>query len=45
VESGEVTPRTFTLRTMPARVQEAGDVWSGLLNEGYSLDRATDQLE
>jgi bifunctional non-homologous end joining protein LigD len=30
LESGEVTPQTFTLRTMPERVAEVGDVWSDL---------------
>jgi bifunctional non-homologous end joining protein LigD len=32
VESGRVGPRTFTLRTMAARVAEVGDVWSALAN-------------
>ena len=30
VEGGKVGPRTFTLRTMAARVSEAGDLWSGM---------------
>jgi bifunctional non-homologous end joining protein LigD len=28
VESGEVVPRSFTLRTMPARVAAVGDLWA-----------------
>ncbi len=31
VESGTVTPRSVTLRTMPRRVQEIGDLWEPLL--------------
>ena len=31
VERGEVEPRTFTLRTMAARVASVGDLWSELL--------------
>jgi bifunctional non-homologous end joining protein LigD len=37
VESGAVAPRTFTLRNMPARAAEVGDLWSDLLHAGYSL--------
>jgi len=31
VDSGAVTPQTFTLRTMPARVTAVGDLWSELV--------------
>lgn len=31
VESGTVTPRTFTLRSMARRISSVGDLWSGLL--------------
>lgn len=31
VESGAVTPRTFTLKSMAERVSGVGDLWSGLL--------------
>ena len=31
VETGEAGPRTFTLRTMPARLAAVGDLWSGML--------------
>jgi bifunctional non-homologous end joining protein LigD len=44
VESGSVTPRTFTLRSMPARVDAVGDVWSSLLHMEQSLKTATAQL-
>ena len=37
VESGAVGPRTFTLRTMAARVAETGDVWSDLRRRKRSL--------
>ena len=44
VESGAVIPRTFTLRTMSARTETVGDVWSDLLRKGYSLDRPSERL-
>jgi bifunctional non-homologous end joining protein LigD len=31
IERREVEPRTFTLRTMAARIASVGDLWSGLL--------------
>ena len=31
IERGVVGPQTFTLRTMPARVGELGDLWAGVL--------------
>lgn len=45
VESGDVTPRTITLRTMPARVDQIGDVWRELLRAEQSLASAIDRLE
>jgi len=45
VESGSVGPRTFTLRTMAARVATVPDPWAGLLEHGYSLAAAIDQLK
>jgi bifunctional non-homologous end joining protein LigD len=44
IERGRAGPRTFTLRTMPARVAEAGDVWSDMRRRGRSLKRPLDQL-
>ena len=30
IERGEVGPRTFTLRNMPARIAKVGDVWDDM---------------
>jgi bifunctional non-homologous end joining protein LigD len=30
IERGEVAPRTFTLRSMPARIAAVGDLWAGM---------------
>jgi bifunctional non-homologous end joining protein LigD len=45
VESGEVEPRTFTLRTMAARVEAVGDLWSDLSRRTRSLGRAMARLK
>jgi bifunctional non-homologous end joining protein LigD len=37
VESGEVAPRTFTLRTMAARTAVAGDLWADMLANPQSI--------
>jgi bifunctional non-homologous end joining protein LigD len=39
IESGSVAPQTFTLRTMPARIEAVGDLWSELRKRGRSLKR------
>jgi len=39
VERGTVSPQTFTLRTMPARVESAGDLWAEMRKRGRSLSR------
>ena len=44
VESGEVAPRTFTLRTMADRVSAAGDVWSDLYKRRRSLRGPIEKL-
>jgi bifunctional non-homologous end joining protein LigD len=44
LERGEVGPRTFTLRTMAARVGEVGELWSDLPKQHRSLGRAMAQL-
>ena len=36
VESGAASPRSFTLRTMAARVAEVGDPWADMLEHGQS---------
>ena len=44
IESGDVGPRTFTLRTMAQRIADAGDLWAGMLTKKKSLKRALDRL-
>jgi bifunctional non-homologous end joining protein LigD len=44
VERGEVGPRTFTLRTMAARVGQVGDIWSEMRKRKSSLTRAAQRL-
>ncbi len=44
VESGDVTPRTFTLRTLRERLARVGDVWSDLARRKRSLRRAIERL-
>lgn len=49
VEAGAVGPRTFTLRTMAARIGEVGELWSGMLDgpagAGRSLGEARAKLQ
>lgn len=42
---GEVSPRTFTLRNMPERVDEVGDLWADMRKRGRSIARAARKLE
>jgi bifunctional non-homologous end joining protein LigD len=44
VERGEAGPTTYTLRTVPARVAQVGDLWVELLETGQSLRRAITKL-
>lgn len=44
LESGDVGPRTFTLRTMPERVSVVGDLWADLLRKKRSLKRPLERL-
>jgi bifunctional non-homologous end joining protein LigD len=44
IERGTIGPRSFTLRTMAARVGEAGDLWADMRKRGRSLKRAIAQL-
>ena len=44
IERGEVGPRTFALRTMPARIKDVGDLWAGMLKSKRSLGRALERL-
>jgi bifunctional non-homologous end joining protein LigD len=45
IESGEVGPRTFTLRTMADRVAAVGDLWSDMDRNKKSLRPARAKLE
>ena len=40
VESMKVGPRTFTLRNMPERIAQVGDLWADLLRKRRSLTKA-----
>jgi bifunctional non-homologous end joining protein LigD len=44
IERGEVGPRSFTLRTVPGRVAEAGDLWADMDSQARSLGDATARL-
>ena len=44
IERGEVGPRTFTMRTMAARVADVGDLWSDMRRRGRSLGRPMEKL-
>jgi bifunctional non-homologous end joining protein LigD len=44
VERGDVQPRTFTLRNMPARVEKVGDLWADMRRRGRSLKRPIEKL-
>ena len=45
VESGTSGPRTFTLRTMAARVDRVGDLWADLLKSKKSLKKPIERLK
>jgi bifunctional non-homologous end joining protein LigD len=45
VERGAVGPRTFTLRTIAARVGEVGELWSAMHDQGHSLSGPMTRLE
>lgn len=45
LESGEVGPRTFTLRNMAQRISGTGDVWADLLRKKRSLKRPIERLK
>ena len=44
VERGEVGPRSFTLRSMAARIAATGDLWSDLVKKRRSLVRPIERL-
>lgn len=45
IESGTVSPQSFTLRTMAARIAEVGDLWSDLGKRARSLKRPIQRLK
>jgi bifunctional non-homologous end joining protein LigD len=45
VESGEVGPRSFTLRSMAARLGAVGDLWADLAANGQSVRSAVKRLK
>jgi bifunctional non-homologous end joining protein LigD len=45
IESEAVAPRTFTLRTMPARIAAVGDLWTGIEGRRCGLGPALKTLE
>jgi bifunctional non-homologous end joining protein LigD len=45
VEGGRVQPRTFNLKNMAARIQDVGDLWSGMRRRRRSLVRAAAKLQ
>jgi bifunctional non-homologous end joining protein LigD len=44
IERGAVTPRSFTLRNMPERIEAAGDLWSDMRKRRRSLRAAIERL-
>jgi bifunctional non-homologous end joining protein LigD len=44
LEQAKVGPQTFALRTMAARIADAGDLWSSMDDRRCSLRAATDKL-
>jgi bifunctional non-homologous end joining protein LigD len=44
LETGTVGPATFTLRNMAARIEAAGDLWSGMRTRRRSLQRPLQKL-
>jgi bifunctional non-homologous end joining protein LigD len=45
LETGDAGPRTFTLRTMPERVAQVGDLWSGMAERRTGLRQAAERLQ
>jgi bifunctional non-homologous end joining protein LigD len=44
LERGEVGPRTFTLRTMAARIAEVGDLWKDIGKGTSEVPRLKDEV-
>jgi bifunctional non-homologous end joining protein LigD len=45
VERGKVAPRSFTLRSMAARLDAVGDLWANLAASGQSVREGTERLK
>jgi bifunctional non-homologous end joining protein LigD len=45
LESGDVHPQSFNVRSMAARLEAAGDVWAEMRAHRYSLKRPLQRLE
>ena len=45
IEKGTVSPGTFTLTNMPARIKKAGDLWADMLRKKRSLTKPIDKLK
>jgi bifunctional non-homologous end joining protein LigD len=45
IERGEVTPRSFTMRTMASRIAAKGDLWSDMGSRRQSLAGAIERLK
>ena len=44
IEGARVGPQTFTLHTMPERIESVGDLWGDMRKRGRSLKRAAEKL-
>lgn len=45
VEQGQVSPRSFTLRSMAERLEAVGDLWADLAASGQSVREASERLK
>jgi bifunctional non-homologous end joining protein LigD len=45
IEAGDVSPKTFTLRNMAARMDKVGDLWADMRRRKRSLTRAIAKLK
>jgi len=45
IESGAVHPQSFTLRSLPERLEAVGDIWAYLSEHGRSLQRPLAKLQ
>jgi bifunctional non-homologous end joining protein LigD len=45
IETGKVSPQSFTLRNMAERMDKVGDLWADMRKKGRSLNRAIEKLK